>query len=51
MNMYLHMEIRHNSRMQYPWNYVKFKIFNYVLAIDILKNSSQNLLGLLRGDF
>ena len=40
-NMYLFIEIRHNILWQCQWNYVEVTKFNYLLWIDIFRNSSQ----------
>ena len=41
----------YNILIQYHGNYMEMKIFNYMLEIDILRNFSQNFLGVLRGAF
>ena len=33
------------------WNYMEMEMFKYMLEIDILRNSSQKKLGVLRGAF
>ena len=33
------------------WNHLEMKKFNYMLDIDILRKSSQNILGVLKGVF
>ena len=44
INMYLLFGIRHNTLTQSHChgNYIEVKIFNYMLKIDILRNSSQD---------
>ena len=53
INMYLLFGIRHNNLTQSHChgNYIEVKIFNYMLKIDILRNSSQDFLGVPQGDF
>ena len=51
INMYEFIKIRHNILIQYHGNYMEMRKFNYMLEIDILRNSSQNLLGVLRDAF
>ena len=46
--MYKFIQIRHDIHMQCHGNYMEMKKFNY---IDILRNSSQKLLAVLRGAF
>ena len=49
INMYKFIKIRHDILIQCHGNYMEIKEFNYMLEIDILRNSSQNLLGVPRG--
>ena len=51
INMYEFIFIRHDILIQYHGNYMEMKEFNYMLEIGILRNSSQKLLGVLRGAF
>ena len=50
-NMYEFIKMRHDIIIQCHGNYMKMKKFNYMLEIDILRNSSQTFLGVLRGAF
>ena len=47
--MYKFIIIRHDILIQCHGNYMEMKKFNYMLEIYILRNSSQKLLGVLRG--
>ena len=51
--MYLLNEIKHNVHMHYAMQLIilRWNKINYMLEIDILRNSSQNHLGVLKGDF
>ena len=49
--MYKFIKIRHDIIKQFHENYKEVKKFNYKLEIEILRNSSQNVLGVLRGSF
>ena len=49
--MYKFIKIRHDILIQRHGNEMEMKIFNYVLEINILRNSSQNDLGVLRAAF
>ena len=51
MNTYEFTKIRHNILIQCHGNYKEMKIFNIMLEIAILRNSSQKDLGVLRGAF
>ena len=51
INMYEFIQIRHDILIQCHGNYMEMKNVNYMLEIDILRNSSQKSLGVLRGDF
>ena len=37
--------------IQCHWNYIEVRKFNYMLEIEIFRNFSKNVLGILRGDF
>ena len=45
------IKIRHIILIQCHENYIEMKKFKYMLEIDILRNSSQKNLGVLRGAF
>ena len=47
INMYKFIKIRHDILIQCHGNYMEMKKFNYMLEIDILRNSSQNILDVL----
>ena len=49
--MYKFIKIRHDILIQCHGNYMEMKIFNHMLEIDILRNSSQSFLGVLEGCF
>ena len=49
INMYL-LE-KHNVHIQYHGNHIEVKKFKDMLEIDMLRNSSQNPLGVLKDDF
>ena len=49
--MYEFTQIRHNILIQCHGNYMEMKKFNYMPEIEILRNSSQKYLGVLRGAF
>ena len=51
--MYKFIKIRHYIIKECHGNYEEMKIFNYYykLEIEIFRNSTQNLLGVLRGSF
>ena len=49
--MYFLNEVKHNVHIQCHGNYIELKMFNYMLEIDILRNSSQMFGGVLKGDF
>ena len=51
INMHKSIKIRHDILIQCHGNYMEIKEFNYILEIDILRNSSQRFLGVLRGAF
>ena len=51
INMNEFITKRRNILIQCHGNYMELKIFNYMLEIDIIRISSQNLLGVLRGAF
>ena len=52
INMYKFIKIRHDIHIQCHGNYMERKKVNYtVLEIDILRNSSQKDLGVLRDAF
>ena len=51
INMYKFIKIRHDILIQCHGNYMEIRKFNYMLEIEILRNSSQNILGVLRGAF
>ena len=51
INMYKFIKIRHDIIIQCHGNYMELKKFNYMLETDILRNSSQKVLGALRGAF
>ena len=47
--MYKFVKIRHDILIQCHGNKMEMKKFNYILEIDILRNSSQIVLGVLKG--
>ena len=49
--MYRFIKIKHIILIQCHENYIEMKKFNNMLEIDILRNSSQKTLGVLRGTF
>ena len=49
INMYLVIELSHNNLIQCHGFYFDEKVFNYMLEIDTLGNSSQTFLGVRRG--
>ena len=49
--MYIFIKIRHDTLKQGHGNYMTMKKFNYMVEIDILRNSSQKKLGVPRGAF
>ena len=49
--MYKFIKIRHDIIKQSHGNYKEMKKFNYKLEIEFLFNSTQKLLGVLRGSF
>ena len=49
--MYIFIKIRLNIPIQCQGNYMEMKKFNYMLEIEILRNSSQKNLGVLRRAF
>ena len=51
INMYKLIKVRHDIIIQWHRNNMEMKKINYMLEIDILRNSSQNILGVLRGAF
>ena len=51
INMYLLIEIRHDILIQCHGNFIELRKSNYMLEIYILRNFSQTILGVLRGDF
>ena len=51
INMYEFIKIRHDILVQCHGNYMEMKKFNYMLEIDIIRNSSQIFLGVLRDAF
>ena len=51
MNMYKFIKIRHDIINQCHGNYKEMKKSNYMLEIDILRNSSPRKVGVLRGAF
>ena len=51
INMYIFIKIVHDILIRGHGNYMMKKKFNYMLEIDILRNSSQKNLGVLRGAF
>ena len=51
MNMYKSIKIRYDIIIQCHRNYIEMKRINYMLGIDILRNSSPIFLGVLRGAF
>ena len=51
INMYAFIKVRHAIIIQWHRNDMEMKRFNYMLEIDILRNSSQIFLGSRRGAF
>ena len=51
INKYKFIERRHDILIQCQWNYMEMEKLKYMLKIDILRNSSQKNLGVLRGAF
>ena len=51
INMYKFIKIRHEILIQCHGNYMEMKKLNYMLGIDILRNSSHKFLGVLRVAF
>ena len=51
INMYKFIKIRHDIIKQCHGNYEEMIKFNYKLEIEILRNSPQKDLGVLRGAF
>ena len=49
--MYRFIKIRHDVIKQCHGNYKEMKKFNNKLEIEIFKNSTPNVLGVLRGSF
>ena len=49
--MYKFIKIRHDIIKQCHGNYKEMKKFNYKLEIEVFRNSTQNILGVLRGSF
>ena len=49
--MYTFIKIRYDILIQCHRNNMEMKKLNYMLEIDILRNSSQKFLGVLRGIF
>ena len=49
--MYLLIEIRHDIVVQCMGIILRWRNFNYMVEIDLLRNDSQKYLGDLRGDF
>ena len=49
--MYKFIKLRHNIIKQCHGNYREMKKFNYELEIEMFRNSTQNILGVLRGSF
>ena len=49
--MYTFIKIRHDILYPYQGDYMEMKNKNNMLKIDILRNSSQIFLGVLRGVF
>ena len=49
--MYKFIKLRHDIIKQCHGNYKEMKKFNYKLQIEIFRNSTQNILGVLRGSF
>ena len=49
--MYKFIKLRHDIIKQCHGNYKEMKKFNYKLEIEIFRNSTQNILGVLRGSF
>ena len=51
INMYKFIKIMHDILKQSHGNRMEMRKFNYMLEIDIIRNSSQKDLGVLRGAF
>ena len=51
INVYKFIKIRHDIINQCHGNHKEMKKFNYKLEIEIFKNSTQQILGVLRGSF
>ena len=51
INMYKFIKVRHDIIIQWHRNDMEMKKSNYMLEIDILRNSSQFWGGILRGAF
>ena len=49
--MYEVIRIMHNILIQYHRNNMEMKKFDFMLEMDILRNSSPKILGVLRGAF
>ena len=49
--MYEFIKIRHDILIQCHGSYMEMEKINYMLEIDILRNTSLNFLGVLRGAF
>ena len=49
--MYEFIKLRHDIIKQCHGNYKEMKKFNYKLDIEIFRNSTQNILGVLRASF
>ena len=49
--MYIFIKIRHDFIKQCHGYYKEMKKFNYKLEIEIFRNTTQNVLGVLRGSF
>ena len=49
--MYIFIKIMHDFFKQCHGYYEEMKKFNYKLEIEIFRNTTQNVLGVLRGSF
>ena len=49
--MYTFIKLRHGIRIECQGNYMEMIKFNYMLEVDILRNSSPKKVGVLRGAF